>query len=79
MKAAREQLGSDIGSAGLFCAVKGTGCCRQAAWRLENQVAPAAVTYKVDGVLVGYENPGSVSDVFEVCLVKYLVASAYWR
>jgi hypothetical protein len=34
---------------------------------------------EVDGVLVGYENPGSVSDVFEVCLVKYLVASAYWR
>ena len=31
--------------------MKGTGCCRQAAWRLENQVAPAAVTYKVDGVL----------------------------
>ena len=35
--------------------------------------------YKVDGVLVGYENPGAVADVFEVCLVKYLVASAYWR
>jgi len=51
VKAARDELGSDIGSAGLFCAVKGTGCCRQAAWRLENQVAPAAVTYKVDGVL----------------------------
>ena len=34
---------------------------------------------EVDGVLVGYENPGAVADVFEVCLVKYLVASAYWR
>ena len=41
--------------------------------RVAQAIKRGKAAYKVDGALVGYANPGSVADVFEDCVVKYVV------
>ena len=41
--------------------------------RVAQAIKRGKAAYKVDGALVGYENPGSVADVFEACVIPHMV------
>ena len=47
--------------------------------RIAQAIKRGKAAYKVDGALVGYENPGSVADVFEACVIPQDIASEMWR
>ena len=47
--------------------------------RIAQAIKRGKASYEADGVHVAFASPAAVADVFESCLVKYLVASAYWR
>ena len=47
--------------------------------RIAQAIKRGKASYEADGVHVAFASPAAVADVFESCVIPWLIASAMWR
>ena len=47
--------------------------------RIAQAIKRGKAAYEADGVFVAFASPAAVADVFESCVIPYLIASELWR